>query len=468
MAAQSYDAIIIGSGIGGGTCAYRLRNGGMRVALIERERIGGETARWASIPSATLLGPANLLWRMREAAGAMSPSLAGAQNEAGGLVPQDELLEQLSDEAQIAHLRHEGMDVYQGSATITEPGVVEVGEQTLKTERIVIATGSEPFIPAIEGLANTGYWTAREAISFTSLPQHVVILSGMGTHAIELAQMFRMYSSEVTLVTSAERLIPAEDPEVGELMAERLHQSAVRVLLGRTAQKVEPGPEETRVVTLDDGSRVQGQVLVIAIGRTPRVSGLGLERLGIQMAGQGIRIDPHCRAAAGIWAIGDATGAGSYIHLAQYQARIAADDILGRPHPAFYTSVPRIAFTDPLVAATGVTLAQARERGINVATITVDLSHNALIHPEAPTVYAESRLSAGSYKTVDGKMALHADRERGTLIGAWAIAPNAGDWIQYALFAIRTETSLPVLHDMFEQFPTFSEVYLEAIERLMA
>ncbi len=466
MTNQRYDAIIIGSGIGGGTCARRLRDGGMRVAMIERERIGGETARWASIPSATLLGPANLLWRMREAAGAKSPSLTGAADEAGEAAIQGESLEQLANEAQVEYLRHEGMGIYLGAATITGPGRVAVGDQTLETERIVIATGSDPYVPAIEGLVDSGFWTAREAISFSSLPQHVVILTGMGTHAIELAQMFRMYSSEVTLVASTKRLIPQEDPEVGELMAEHLHQSAVRVLLGRSARKVEPGPEETREVTLDDGRHVRGQALVVAMGRTPRVAGLGLERMGIQMVGQGIRVDPYCRAAAGIWAVGDVTGSGSYIHMAQYQARIAADDILGHPHPASYISVPRITFTDPLVAATGLTLAQAREQGIDVASVTVDLSEEPM-RPDTAAPYAQSGIPLAERRGVDGKLTLHADRGRGTLIGAWAVAPNAGDWIQHALFAIRAETPLTVLHDMFEQFPSFSEVYLGAVERLM-
>lgn len=463
--AQRYDAIIIGSGIGGGTCAHRLNAGGMRVAMVEREHIGGETARWASIPSVTLLGPANLLWRMREAAGVKSPSVTGV-GEAKGAVYQNASFQQLTEEAQIARLRHAGIDVYQGAATITRPGQVEVNGQTLETECIVIATGTEPHIPAIEGLVDSGYWTPREAVSFSSLPQHVVILGDSGTHAIELAQMFRMYSSEVTLVGEAERLTPQEDPEVGELIAERLHQSAVRVLMGRSARRVEPGPEETRVVTLDDGTRVEGQALVVAIARRPRVAGLGLERTGVTMVGQGIKVDPYCRATAGIWAVGDVTNSGPYVHMAQYQARIAADDILGQPHPAHYLSVPRITFTDPLIAATGLTLAQARERGIDVASITVDLSH-APPRPDASMTHAESGAPTAAYKEGAGKLTLHADRERGTLIGAWAVAPDAGDWIQLALFAIRAETPLTTLYDMLEQFPSFSEVYLEAVEQLI-
>ncbi len=184
------------------------------------------------------------------------------------------------------------------------------------------------------------------------------------------------------------------------------------------------------------------------------------------MAGQGIKVDPYCRAASGIWAVGDVTGSGPYVHVAQYQARIAADDILGRPHPAHYLSVPRITFTDPLIAATGLTQAQAHERGIDIASITVDLSH-APMRPEAPMNHAESAALAAARKEGAGKLTLHADRERGTLIGAWAVAPDAGDWIQIALFAIRTETLLTTLHDMLEQFPSFSEVYLEAVEQLM-
>ncbi|HEU0028219.1 MAG TPA: FAD-dependent oxidoreductase, partial [Ktedonobacterales bacterium] len=263
------------------------------------------------------------------------------------------------------------------------------------------------------------------------------------------------------LVVSAERLAPQEDPEIGELIAQHLHHSAVRVLTGRSAQRVERAPEGTRVVTLDDGRSVQGQALVVAMGRTPRVAGLGLERLGVQMVRHGIRIDPHCRAAAGIWAVGDVTGADSYIHLAHYQARIAADDMLGRSHPASYASVPRVSFTEPLIAATGLTLAQAREQGIDVASLTVDLSKTP-IHPGYQPIH-----TAISHTEVGGRLTLHADRGRNVLIGAWAVTSEAGDWIQPAVFAIRTGTTLDVLYDMFEQYPALSEVYLGAVERLM-
>ena len=463
MAAQRYDAIIIGSGIGGGACARRLREGGMRVALIERERIGGETARWASIPSATVLGPSNVLWRLREAAGVKSPSMIGsASRKEEGAPYHGDPLDHLADEAQIEHWRRQEVEVIQGDATFIGPGQLEVGGRILESERIVIATGSEPYIPGVEGLADAGYWTSYEAMSFTSLPAHVVILGGSGTHAIELAQMFRMYSSEVTLAVSAERLAPREDSEVGALIAEHLHQSAIRVLTGRSAQRVERDPEGMRVVTLDDDRTVQGQALVVAMGRTPRVAGLGLERLGVQMTGQGIRIDPHCRAAAGVWAVGDVTGIGNFIHLAHYQGRIAADDMLGRPHPASYISVPRVSFTDPLIAATGLTLAQAREQGIDVASVTMDLSRTP-IHPGYHPIH-----TAVEPIEVGGRLTVHADRGRNVLIGAWAVTSDAGDWIQPAVFAIRTATPLDVLYDMFEQYPALSEVYLGAVERLMS
>lgn len=462
MTAQRYDAIIIGSGIAGEVCARRLRAGGLRVALVERERLGGETAYWAPIPSATLLGPVNLLWRMREAAGAMSPSVIGD----GGGVYRGEPLDQLTDEARIARLSREGIEVIQGDATILGPGRVEISERELLTDRIVVATGADPHIPAIEGLADAGYWTNREAVAFQSLPQSIVILGGGGTHAIELAQMFRMYSSEVTLVVSAERLAPREDPGVGELLAQHLHQSAVRVLPGRSARRVESGPEGTRVVTLDDGARVEGQELLVALARAPRVAGLGLEHVGVQLSERGIQVDPYCRAAAGVWAVGDVTGAGPFIHIAHYQARIAADDILGHPHPASYVSVPRIAFTEPQVAATGLTLAQAREQGIDVASLTVDLSHISH-HLESPALHAEAAHPVPARKVLEGKLTLHADRRRGTLIGAWAVAPDAGEWIQLAVFALCAETPLSVLRDMLEQFPSFSEVYLRAVDQLM-
>lgn len=447
---SQYDAIVIGAGLAGGTCARRLHDGGMRVALIERARVGGETSYWASIPSTTLLGPANLLWRMQAAAGVSSAAIAGPR----GVAYRDDLVVRLSDTAQVERLRHEGIDVLKGQATLGADGRVSLDGDILSSGRIVIATGSVPRIPKIDGLAEVDYWTSRDAATFTSLPASIVIIGGEETHAVELAQMFRLYGSEVTLVTPASRLAPREDPDVGEMLAQHIHQSGVRLLTGQQPRRVTRDEQGDILLEMDDGTRVRGQRLLVAAGRAPNLAGLGLERTPIHMTAAGIDVDPYCRAAPGIWAIGDVTGSGSYVHVAQYQARIAADDMLGHAHPAHYESVPRIVFTEPQAAATGLTLAQARERGLDISSLTLDIDAPAA--PEAALVVP-----------IAGKLTLHADRSRGLLVGAWAVAPDAGDWIQLAVLAIRAAVPIGVLYDILEQFPTFSESYLHAVGQLL-
>ncbi len=452
---ESYDVVVIGAGIGGGTCAQRLREGGMRVALVEQARLGGETAYWAAIPSRTLLGPANPLWRMQAAAGFDSPSVAGPGNAASAnhLPPVDE-------EAQVAQLERRGISFLRGAATITGPGRIQVGDHALETRHCVIATGMQASIPSIEGLAQAGYWTPRDAATGAAFPTSIVILGAHGTRMIELAQRFRLYGANVTLVVRADRLLPYEDPAVGALLIDYLSRSGVRVLLGRTAIRVERDVAGIRTVTLDDGAQIQGEGLLVGLERTPRLEGLGLERVGVRASSRGIQTDAFCRAAEGIWAVGDITDVGSYLHKTQYQARIAADDILGHPHPAHYESVPRITFAQPQIAATGLTLDQAHERGLEVASYTAELVEVASLRTTGKNKRALPELK--------GRMTLHADRARGVLIGAWAVAPNAGEWIQLAVLAIRAGVPLTVLYDTLEQFPTFSEVYLAALNHLMA
>lgn len=455
---ETYDAVVIGAGIGGATCAQRLCAGGLRVALVERDRLGGETAYWAAIPSRTLLGPANPLWRMQVAAGIASPSVAGPGSGASANhLPHLDLLD---DAAQVERLEQQGIRFLRGAATLTGPGRIQVGAHTLATRHCVIATGRQPNVPTIDGLAQAGYWTPRDAATSAALPTSVVMLGARGSLMIELAQRFRLYGANVTLVVSADRLVPQEDAAVGALLMEYLTRSGVRVALGRTAVRVERDAQGLRTVTLDDGTQVQSEGVLVEPERAPRLEGLGLERAGVQTTRRGIQTDAYCRAADGIWAVGDVTGVASSLHMTQYQARLAADDILGHPHPAHYESVPRITFAQPQIAATGLTLDQAQARGVEVVSYTAELI------TAASTGIA--RQQKRTLPELNGRLTLHADRARGVLIGAWAVDANAGEWIQLAALAIRAGVPLSVLHDTLEQFPTFSEVYLAALDQLTA
>jgi pyruvate/2-oxoglutarate dehydrogenase complex dihydrolipoamide dehydrogenase (E3) component len=321
----------------------------------------------------------------------------------------------------------------------------------LETDRIIVATGSDPRIPPIDGLEQAGYWTNREATTLSELPDSVVVLGG-GPVGLELGQFLRRMGVAVTLVEAADRLIPREEPTISERILEILRDEGIDVRLGVAAEQARR-EDGKRVLRLADGSEVAGQELIVAIGRSPRVQGLGLEAVGVQAAPEGVAIDERCRAAEGMWAIGDATGVMPFTHVGMYQARIAAADIAGRQARADYTAIPRVVFSDPEIAAVGLTAEQARERGIDVASAHVALA-DAIARPW--TFERDPR----------GDLGVLADRERGVLVGAWALAPLAGEWIHYAALAIKAQIPLAVLADTVAQFPTYTEGYLKAIEQL--
>jgi dihydrolipoamide dehydrogenase len=324
----------------------------------------------------------------------------------------------------------------------------------LLTEKTVIATGSAPRIPDIPGLAEVDYWTNREALRFQAVPQQVLVL-GSEAQAIEMAQMFRLYGAEVTLVAvSADRLFRHEDPEVGRLLLRQLQRAGIRVVLGQTVSNIAASAAGC-VASLSGGSSVSAQVVVVAVGRTARTEICSDGALGVHLGENGIRIDERCRAAEDIWAVGDVTGLLPLSHLAQYQANLAADDLLGHSHPAQYLSVPRVYFTEPQIAATGLTLNNAQAEHVKVISATVDLKRSVAYVPAEMTAVQP-----------EGKLTLHANSQTGELVGAWAVAPDAGEWIHLAVLGLSVGASLEVLYDTMEKFPRFSEPYRVALETL--
>jgi len=443
-----FDVIIIGMGCGGDTAAGRLLAAGRRVAVVERELIGGGCSHWACIPSKTLLRGPEVRAEAGRAAGVATPAL----DWAGLRDYRDFMVRHLDDSAQVKGYEQAGATVIKDAARLAGPGQVEAGGQLLEADHVVIATGSQPLRPAIDGLDQVTVWTNREATNVRDIPSRVLLIGGSAV-GVELGQFYSGMGAQVTIVQRADRLVDREDPRVGELAGQALSAEGVTVRTGVTPVSARKAGEMT-VVTLDDGSQVETDVVILGAGRGPRTAGLGLDTAGVTLTGRGgVAVDDRCRAGPGVWAVGDVTGVALFTHVAKYQGRVVADNILGRDHGASYEGIPRVVFADPEIAAVGLTAAQAASRGISTATAEISVADSA---DRSWTYERDPR----------GALGLLADRDRGVLVGAWAVAPLASEWIHQAALAIRARIPIGTLLDQVAQYPTYSEAYLVALEQL--
>jgi pyruvate/2-oxoglutarate dehydrogenase complex dihydrolipoamide dehydrogenase (E3) component len=445
--ADRFDAIVVGMGPGGEVVAGRLLEGGLKIAVVERELIGGECAYWACIPSKTLLRPPAVRGEAARAPGVSTPDLQWREAAAY----RDYMVRHLDDAKQVEEYEERGAAVFKGAGRLQGPGRVVLDGRTLSAEHVILATGSEPRWPPIEGLASVSVWTNREATLLEEIPRRAVLIGG-GPVGIELGQMLARFGSEVVIVHQPARLLEREDARVGELVRTALEADGIGVRLGRRVRKARRGAGETHL-ELDDGSSLTTDIVVIGSGRSPRVRELGLESVGISLDEGRIPIDERCRAAEGLWAVGDVTGHLLFTHVAKYQGRIAAANILGKPASADYRAIPRVVFSEPEVAAVGLNQEDARRQGLDVATCVMKLP-DAIARPW--TYERDPR----------GELGLMADRDRRVLVGAWAVAPLAGEWIHHAGLAIRAEIPIETLLDTVAQFPTYCEAYQKGLEQL--
>ncbi len=447
MASERFDLIVLGAGPAGEVVASRLAARGFAPALVEAELVGGECAYWACIPSKTLLRPPDVVGEARRAAGVALPVARFSKIAEY----RDYMIRNLDDSDEIKQYEEGGTRVFKGRGSLRGPGEVEVDGELLSSDRIVIATGSSPTIPSIPGLDETGYWTNRQATTLTEVPESAIVLGG-GPVGIELAQLLHGFGTRVTLVEAADRLLAREEPRVSELILAALREDGIEVHLDAAVRSA--APEGTaKVVHLADGTAIVARELVVAVGRRPNVEGLCLERVGIEPSEHGIDVDERCRAADGIWAIGDVTGAMPFTHAAMYQGRVTVADIAGESARADLTAVPRVVFSDPEIAAVGMTAEQALAAGIDAVTQRIAL-RDSVTRPW--TYEREPR----------GELSVLVDRHRHVLVGAWAVAPLASEWIHYAALAIKAQIPLAVLRDTVAQFPTYTEAYLKAFEKL--
>jgi dihydrolipoamide dehydrogenase len=463
MAAQDeYDVIVLGAGPSGENAAARAAAGALETAIVEPHLAGGECSYYACMPSKALLRPGQALDEAGRVPGA-SAAVTGELDVDDALARRNELASHWQDDGQVDWAQGEGIAFVRGHGRLAGERRVEVtgdegGVQSLTARRaVVIATGTEAAIPPIDGLAEARPWDNTQATTAKEVPRRLLVLGG-GVVGVELAQAWHsLGAEEVTIVEQKQRLLPGEEPFVGHELAEALQGQGIAVRTGQSVTAVSrPSRDAPVTATLDDGTRLTGDEILVAVGRRPNTADLGLETVGLER-GASIAVDDQLRATSvdGEWlyAVGDVNGRTLLTHMGKYQARTAGDHIAGKSASAWadHRTVPRAVFTDPQVAAVGLTEQGARAAGMRVTAVTHDTG-----------AIAGSVLLGNGVK---GTSQLVIDDERRVVVGATFTGPSiVGELLHSATIAVVGEVPVDTLWHAVPSFPTVSEVWLRLLE----
>jgi dihydrolipoamide dehydrogenase len=451
MTARAFDVIVVGAGPAGEVAAGRLGDAGLEVAVVERELVGGECSFYACMPSKGLLRPAQALAEARRIPGA-AEAATGELDVQAVFARRDEIVHDLDDSVQLPWLEERGIALFRGHGRVAGERRVEVDGQVLEARRaVMLATGTHALIPDVPGLREAQPWTNREATNAHEVPARLIVLGG-GPVGSEMAQAFTSLGSRVTLIEGGDHLLGREEPYAGKELREAFEAEGIDVRTGVKATAVRR--DATVTVELDDGSSVEGDQILCALGRRPLTDDLGLESVGIEPNGHGhIEVGDDMRVAGHDWlyVLGDVNGRILLTHMGKYQARIAADHVLGveRPLRSDGAQSPRITFTEPQVAAVGYRLDDAREAGLDVIPVESSVSSNA----------GESFFGRG----VKGTTRLVVERDSGRIVGCTLVGAEVGDFLQTATLAVTAGLTMDDLWHAVPSFPSRSEVWLNLV-----